>query len=237
MSARKPSRHVVRLGGAAVALAALLLSTAGACSSSSSNGNAAESAAQGAGSALQEQNQPLPVFPTSAYRQELIEIEAIEALGTPTTSFFFPEGTTVVATSGGGEHFSAPPMKICASEGLPIPNTASLSNPQQVVTQDSSGNGIQGGAVIGQMDPNGVYTPASSSGTNVLCLTASGGTKLAYWEGPVFAESGSATWSDAQGIVDIGPSELPTCTIATARAGDGTGLNAGASYYHCVKAA
>lgn len=228
---RNPLR--TRAGKLAVTVAAgsaLLFSTASACSPSS-NGNTAEGAAQQAGTTLVEQNQPLPIFPTSAYRLELIEIEAIEALGTPTTAFFFPEGTTVVS-SGGKQMFSAPPLKTCPAQGLPIPNTASLSNPLTPY-QGSIDTGADD-PVVGQMDPNGVYVPQSSSGTNVLCDSTTGGLKLAYWEGPVFDESGSAIWSSTQGIVDVGPSALPACTVLVATAGDGTRLAAGTRYYHCV---
>lgn len=228
LSVRKPSKRVISAASGAAALAALLFSTAGACSSSS-NGNAAEHAAQGASTNLLEQNQPLPVFPTSAYRYELIQIEAVQALGTPTTAFFFPEGTSVTFTGGSTPHFSAPPLKVCPAQGLPIPSTASLSNPQQVV------NGQNGTSdVVGQMDPNGVYTPPSATGTNVLCVSTTGGVKLANWEGPVFDESGSAVWSDTQGVVDVGPSALPTCAIASATGHDATKLAVGTKYYHCT---
>jgi hypothetical protein len=223
-----------RTGRAAIGVAAgvpLLLCCAFSCGNSS-NGNAAESSAQGTDTSLQEQNQPLPIFPTSAYRQELIEIEAIEALGSPTTTFFFPPNSVVVTSSG--TKFLAPPIKMCSSQGEPVPNTASLSNPLQVVTQDSSGNGIQGSAVVGQMDPNGGYVPNSSTGTDVLCDAANGGSRLAYWEGDVYAESGTAVWSDTEGIVDVGPSALPVCVIRVAVGGDGSGVKAGTRYYHCT---
>jgi len=76
---------------AAVVMAVLLAAGIGACTNSG-GGNAAEGAAQGASTNLLEQNQPLPIFPTSALRQNLIEIEAIQSLGSPTTTFFFPPG-------------------------------------------------------------------------------------------------------------------------------------------------
>lgn len=212
---------------AVVALAAVI--TIAACSSSSTNGNAAESSVQGAISAAMLANQPPDFFPTSAYRGEIIEIEAIQALGSPTTSFFFPEGTTVVM-SANGPKFSAPPLKVCPSEGEPVPNTASLTNPLQAVGLD----GVSGITSVGQMDPNGGYVAGSSTGTNVLCDNATGGVRLSYWEGPVFAESGTAVWSETQGIVDVGNNTLPVCVIRTAQDGDGTGITAGDTYYHCT---
>jgi len=213
-----PGRRLAVTAGAAIILA-LTLVLAG-CTSG--GGNQAEHAQQNAGVNLLEQNQPLPIFPSSAMRQELIQIEAIQALGTPTTTFFFPPGQ--------GPGTGAGPIKVCPSQGEPIPNTASLSNPLQM-----QGNG-NGNIAVSQMDPNGTYAPASSSGTYVLCVTPSGGVKLTYWEGDVFAESGTAVWNaSTRQIEDTGPSRLPACTRQTATAGDGTGLKDGTSYYHCTK--
>jgi hypothetical protein len=206
----------------AVIAAVILAVTISACSGV--GGQAAENAQQQTDTSNLVQNQPLPEFTTSAYRQELIEIEAIEALGAPTTAFFFPVGTTVV-TQGGKQVFSSPPIKVCPAEGEPIPNTASLSNPQQVVSAPNTSS-----AVISQMDPNGVYVPQNSSGTNVLCDNPNGGQKLSYWEGPVFDESGTAVWSDTQGIVDVGSTALPACVIQSHQNSDGTTT----SYYHCT---
>lgn len=126
------------------------------------------------------------------------------------------------------------PFKVCPNQGEPIPNTVSLSNPHQPYQGPVN---TDGGDVVDQMDPNGTYAPTSSSGTYVLCLTPSGGTKLTYWEGDVFAESGAAVWdSTTTSITDIGPSGLPVCTVETAHKGDGSGVNDGTKYYHCVKA-
>ncbi|SRR5258708_1761170 len=174
-------------------------------------------------------NQPVPIFPTSELRKNLIEVEAIQALGSPTTSFFFPMGTTIV-----NGKFSAPPFKICPSQGEPIHATDSLSNPHQVVPGYNSSSDV-----VDQMDPNGIY-PGVSSGTYVLCVRANGSTNMAYWEGPVHTETGAAVWNENGGpgnqIQDIGPGQLPVCTKLTATSGDGTNLNPGVPYYHCVKA-
>ena len=210
---------------AAVVMAVLLAVGIGACTNSG-GGNAAEGAAQGASTNLLEQNQPLPIFPTSALRQNLIEIEAIQSLGSPTTTFFFPPG--------GSPNSGAAPIASCPSQGEPIPNTASLSNPhkpyQGPITTD-------GGIAVDQMDPNGIYAPTSSSGTYVLCVTSSGGVALHYWEGDVYTTSGSAVWNAAtHEVQQVGPSQLPVCTVKQAADGDGTGLKAGSPYYHCVKA-
>jgi hypothetical protein len=206
-----------------LALSAVLL-IAG-CSGGS-NGQKVEGAAQSAGTALQDQNQPVPIFPTSALRYNLILIEAIQALGTPTTTFFFPPGA---APNSG-----VTPIGSCPSQGEPIPNTASLTNPLQPY---QGGVTTDGGDVVGQEDPVGIYTPTSSSGTYVLCLTASGGVTLHYWEGDVYTVSGTAVWDAAtHSVQQIGPSQLPVCTVLAAQPGDGTGLSQGTRYYHCIKA-
>lgn len=227
-SMTRRTKRILTMAGSAL-LAILVLVVLAACSASDSNGNTAESSDQGAISKAMITNQPPPFFPRSAYRGEMIEVQAIEALGSPTTSFFFPEGTTVVETAGGAAHFSAPPIKQCSSQGVPVPNTASLTNP----LQGTGVSGVTGAIATDQMDPNGLYAPQTSSGTWVLCNQANGGTRFSYWEGPVFAETGTAVWSDTQGIVDVGSNALPVCTIMTAQDGDGTGITAGDTYYHC----
>lgn len=190
----------------------------------------AEASNAGAGLNLIFTNQPAPIFATSAYRQQLIEIESVEALGSPTTAFFFPPGW-----NGQGSH----PFKVCPAEGLPIPNTTQLDNPSEIV-QDPYGGGYnlnQGGLVKPQADPNGVYTPTSSSGTYVTCLSSSGGLQAAYWEGDMYAQTGDAIWNTTLSMVqDVGPDQLPVCTNVTARTGDGSGIAAGTTYAHCVKA-
>jgi hypothetical protein len=193
-------------------------------------GVASDQAEAMAGVNLILQNQPDPIFDTSAYREEVIEVEAIEALGSPTTTFFFPPG--------GSPNSGIAPIKVCASEGEPVPNTVQLTNPDQIIPDphNERNNANPGSLLIPLPDPIGVYPPSSSSGTNVLCLDANGNQHLSYWEGDVFAESGTAVWSKTQGIVDVGPSQLPICTVLDAQAGDGTGLKAGAPYYHCVAA-
>lgn len=189
------------------------------------NSNSTEHNEANAGINLILANQPVPIFNSSQQRADLIEAEAIMALGSSTTSFFFPQGTVI--TNG---HASAAPIKSCPSEGEPIPNTSSLTNP----LQQTSG----GSVAVGQMDPDGVYTPTASDGTFVLCDTSTGRQDLSYWEGPVETETGTAVWDAATGqIQDIGAAMLPVCTIVKSTGSDGTGLSAGTPYYQCVKAA
>lgn len=210
-------RSIKILTGTAVIAAAGLTATACGGDSQQAESNQAQ-----AGINLLLSNQPVPVFATSELRRNLAEVEAIQALGTPTTSFFFATGA---ATSGPGAH----PVKVCASQGEPIHATDSLSNPHQTVSGNS-------GAVIDQMDPNGIY-PGNSEGTYVLCLTASGQPKMSYYEGVVEAESGTAVWNNSTGMIDDeGPSQLPVCVKQYAHAGDGLKMNAGTPYFHCTAA-
>lgn len=214
----------MRFSKAAAALAAVVvMATMAACTTQ--NANNTEHQAANSGVNLLLASQPVPIFPTSELRQNMIEVEAIQALGTPTTSFFFPEGTTVV-----GGKYTAPPFKVCPSQGEPIHATDSLTNPTQVTTS---------GAVVDQMDPNGVYS-GPNSGTYILCVTASGGKKMSYWEGPVETETGVAIWNQDGGpgnqIQDVGPSQLPVCVKKTAHTGDGSGIQDNTEYFHCEAA-
>jgi hypothetical protein len=203
------------------------------CSSGSStqaNAVATEGSQAAAGINLILQNQPVPIFDSSAMRAEMVTIEAIQALGSPTTAFFFPPGQ---GPGVAGSH----PFKSCPAEGEPIPNTASLDNPLQG-TQITSGTAGNSSVAIDQMDPNGTYVPASSTGTYVLCDNANGSYTLTYWEGDVYDQTGTAVWDQSTLMVNtVGPDELPVCVVVHATAHDGTDLQVGTPYYHCTKAA
>ncbi len=124
-------------------------------------------------------NQPLPHYNYSQIRQTLIDAQDIAANGTATTSFFFNLG-------------SRDPITSCPSLGLPVPNTAQLSNPEQIAPISSQWGG--GATTLPQMDPYGIYSPAASEGTYVVCLTASGKPYVNYWEGPVQTVTAPAVW-------------------------------------------
>lgn len=166
---------------------------------------ATEGRAQSAERSQQEQssiamvnNQPLPVVTWSQLRQNLIEIEQSQATATQTTSFFFNQGI-------------ADPIWSCPSIGYAIPNTASLSNPTQVIWTGSNG----GVATGGQMDPNGVYTPTSSTGTYVVCVDNAGRGYAAYWEGFVLTVSGPAAWDREKHTATL--TGAPTAKFSTSR--------------------
>lgn len=125
------------------------------------------------------QNQPIPNIGHSQMRTNLIDIETAEATGVQTTSFIFNRA-------------SSDPIVVCSSIGVPISNTASLTNPQQVV------DGYHGSATVAQMDPTGVYAPTESSGTFVQCVTPDGSVEPVYAEGEVATVFGAATWDSGK---------------------------------------
>jgi len=129
-----------------------------------------------------QKNQPVPQFDWSQYRQTVLDVEQAQVHGVATTTFFFNLGTPR-------------PIKVCPSIGFPVPTTAQLTNPDQVVSAPNSGS-----ATIGQAEPNGVY-PGGSSGTYVVCVAPSGVKYVSYWEGDVQTEGGPAHWDDKAGRI------------------------------------
>lgn len=119
------------------------------------NANQTEQNAQTAQQRIYDNNQGLPQYNWSLERQVLIDAQDSAARGDASTSFFFVQGVQE-------------PVFICPSLGLGVPDTAQLSNPDQIAPVSSKWGG--GSAVIGQMDPFGVYTPPTSEGTYVICV-------------------------------------------------------------------
>lgn len=188
---------------AAVAGAALTVAALAGCTQSGNTGQQQENAQQQADTTSVEASQPIPHFNYSQIRQTIIDAETIAADGTQTTSFFFQMG-------------NQDPVFSCPSLGEPVANTAQLSNPNQVVTQDGQGNGITGSAVIGQMDPDGVYAPSASSGTYVICVNGAGAKYLMYWEGDVLTAAAGAEWDTATHSLKV--TGAPTAAVHTAPA-------------------
>jgi hypothetical protein len=132
---------------------------------------------------------PVPKFKYSQYRQNLVEIVTAQADATPTTTFFFNQGVK-------------DPVASCPSVGFPIPTTAQLTNPDQTAGSN--------GAVLPQVEPNGVFT-GESTGTYVICRDANGRGYADYWEGFVKTVTGPAEWNGSE-VVLIG---APTGTFTT----------------------
>jgi hypothetical protein len=133
-------------------------------------------------------DQPIPHFDWSQIRQTAIDAETIAADGTQTTSFFFQLG-------------DPDPVFVCPSVGVPVANTAQLSNPDQIVGVSSKYGG--GSTDLPQMDPYGVYTPNASSGTYVICVNSAGQKYLQYWEGDVMSVTAAASWDSATHSVQV----------------------------------
>jgi hypothetical protein len=166
-------------------IAVFLLLTAESCN----GGTSADESATDRQLGQYQKTQPIPFHDWSQYRATLISVDEAQAKGTATTSFFFLAGRQ-------------DPIRSCDSIGYPVPSTAQLTNPDQVAYSSS-------GAVIGQMEPTGVYT-GDSQGTYVVCLVQ-GKAVPTYWEGEVETEGGPAKWDKAQSmIVSTGPGTVET---------------------------
>ena len=141
-----------------------------------------------------ERNQPMRRHSFSQYRQGLIEIEEAEIKGTATTTFFMEPG-------------NPDPIEECPSIGFPLPSTAELTNPNQVVSGPHNTSDV-----VGQGEPNGVYT-GNSTGTYVECVSKSGTKYINYWEGFTFAVGGPAHWdlTTHKAVLD----GEPTVTVKT----------------------
>jgi hypothetical protein len=105
------------------------------------------------------------------------------------------------------------PVFSCPSLGMPVANTAELSNPDQAEWNTAGSSGVAS-AVIGQMDPSGIYTPSSSTGTYVICVNSAGKPYLQYWEGDVMTVTSAATWDSATHQLKV--IGAPTAVIHTA---------------------
>lgn len=184
------------IAGTAIVAAITGLSVAG-CTHGQ-NVQQQEQAAQQADTASLEQSQPIPHYSFSQIRQTAIDAETIAADGAQTTSFFFQMG-------------GRDPVYSCPSLGLPVPVTAQLSNPEQVVPVTGRWGG--GHDTLPQMDPDGIYAPPSSSGTYVICIGSSSQKYLMYWEGDVLTATAGATWNDSTHQMQV--TGAPTAVIHT----------------------
>jgi hypothetical protein len=196
-SKRSRKRGITALAAAVITIAAL----AG-CTQGAQGGAGVENGISSAISTHYEVVQP-PYEPSgqSVYRENLTDAEADQVLGLNTTSFFFQMG-------------SRAPFFWCPSHGGAVPDTAQLTNPDYV---EPDPNASQGSVTIGNMDPNGVYSPTSSSGTYVLCVDSSGAEYLVYSEPDVVQISAPAVWSYTAdnglgGIQVTGTPVMPVCT-------------------------
>lgn len=166
----------------------MLAITVSACGSSgtdstSSTGNDINNAAQTKDDTQLAYVEPLPYFPFSQIKQNLIDIEAINALGINSTTFFFIQGI---------DH----PIYQCASIGVPVPATDQLSNPVTAQWSNNTYNneGIAG-VTVGQAEPEGVFT-GDTTGTYSLCTdpAAAAAQLEGYDEGLTVSLTAPAYW-------------------------------------------
>jgi len=192
------NRKIITIAAGSALGVAALLGVAACSHSGNSTGSALELGTSRQDLTTFEQAQAAPHFPYSEIRAAAIKVEASQALGEQTTSFFYNLG-------------SRDPLFSCPSVGDPIPFSTEITNP--VAPENyTNGNGDYNTIPVGNIDPNGIYAPSSSAGTNVMCVDASGQQYLVYWEGDVFTVNGAARWDAATSqIVVTGQPTMPTC--------------------------
>lgn len=196
----------------AVAAAVATASLAACSSDSSSAGNDITNAQQATQDTQYAYVQPLPHFPFSQIRQDLIEIEAINALGIASTTFMFIPGVPN-------------PVHICPSIGVPVPVTDQLSNP---LVAQWGGYNNSAGVAVGQEEPMGVFT-GDSTGTNSLCVNNTGGQYAGYNEAYDVSVTAPAFWDPnywgpGKGYIKIqGTPVMPVCTVKSYYKNDSNG--------------
>lgn len=101
----------------------------------------------------------------------------------------------------------------CPAVGWPIPADAELTNPSQLVNNSATG-GNWGYGVVGQAEPNGIYTGATQ-GTYIVCLR-NGKDVPVYTENNVQMFPFPVKWDTAtNSIVDAGGNSTISVTIKT----------------------
>lgn len=189
----------------------IILTSASACSGGNSGAALSDNGTSAA--ILQHYDAVQPVYePTgdSAYRATLTYVEAEHVLGLNTTSFIMDP------SAGHGA-----PLFQCPSEGSAVPNTAQLDNPDLLIPETDPGNNDSTAAVVGNMDPDGVYPPSASSGTYLRCLKPNGSSYLVYSEPDVIQfNATNVTWNPSlyggQGgfqLNDASTTAMPVCQV------------------------
>jgi hypothetical protein len=70
-------------------------------------------------------------------------------------------------------NMSGKAVPLCRSQGYGFNEATQFTNPMQIEWRESGNSGIASG-VVGQADPTGLYAPATSEGTLLMCLTTAG---------------------------------------------------------------
>jgi hypothetical protein len=186
----------------AIAIASLALLGLGAagCSSSSTAGTNVEQAHSNDQLTQYTQAQPIPYFKWSLERQILIDAEVASAQGDQSTSFFFNFGIQ-------------DPILVCTSLGQAVPDSAQLSNPEQVVGNKQNKVLPSGDwTTLPQMEPFGIHTSPSSVGTYAICII-NGKPVLQRAEETVHTVMAPARWDEAKHQIVI--TGNPTTDVTT----------------------
>jgi hypothetical protein len=117
-------------------------------------------------------DQPPPVFDWSLERHLLTELYKARNNAVATYSYVRNQYTGKVLSS-------------CPSIGFPISAATQLTNPS--VTEQHYGQYGGGNVVLPQPEPNGVFSPAESRGTYVMCVNKDGKITPRYYEEDVEA--------------------------------------------------
>lgn len=103
--------------------------------------------------------QPVPYYNWSEQRNTLIQI--YNAKNEARNTWAVVESITGIA------------LWACPSVGFPIPADTQLTNPEQIgITNNGSAGWVDG--VVPQMEPDGLYSSASTDATYILCIRPSG---------------------------------------------------------------
>ncbi len=105
-------------------------------------------------------NQPLPVFDWSLERHLMIELYRSRNNAVSTFSLTWDPFRGKISWS-------------CPSIGYPIPGGTQLTNPEQYAFN---------GTTLPQAEPNGLFSPATSAGTYVMCVNPDGTVSPVYNE-------------------------------------------------------
>lgn len=139
------------------------------------------------------QNQPVPDLGGFSLERKIV-IETYQARN------------RVIATYTYTMTYDGRIIEICASIGYPIPYATQLTNPLRYEYNSN-------GAVLGNPEPNGLYTPSSAEATLVQCVNEDGSVTPTYWEDRIFTLP-YRIQSDIQ-LARIG--DAPSFTIDTGR--------------------
>lgn len=149
------------LATAALATLGFFLLTAESCDGSTPpTANQREQAAQARITAESQSTVGMPNITNFNQKKQLKAI--IEAFDQPNLiTYSYLVGMT-------GNHVS-----LCRSQGYGFNEATQFTNPMQIEWRESGNSGIASG-IVGQADPTGLYAPATSEGTLLMCLTTGG---------------------------------------------------------------